>query len=304
MYTSPASFPSPNTVTIMAVLQADATKTANASATIAFPNDNAGNQPPPIKLGTSGGNILDNNTGNTACCIGTLGSLIDRGGTLFILSNNHVLARSTLGKAGEAIDQPGQARCPAGSQGLTVANLSEQAALKPATSPGNAPSNVDAAIAQIVPPTVDATGSILDLGTAGSTSIAAAPPASAPVTAADAMQNHPRVAKSGRTTGLTCSTIQSISTDGVNVDYDQSCGGATAFTAVFNGQLVINGGNFSAGGDSGSLIVTVDTAQPVGLLYGGNNTSTVANTIMDSTNSLGQATKGVLSAFNNGTSLG
>jgi len=65
------------------------------------------------------------------------------------------------------------------------------------------------------------------------------------------------------------------------VDYDASCGGAKAFTAVFSNQLIINGGAFSAGGDSGSLIVTSDTARPVGLLYGGNATTTSANPIQD-----------------------
>jgi hypothetical protein len=220
---------------------------------------------------------------------------------LFILSNNHVLARSTLASTGELIDQPGQAGCPPGSQGLTVAMLSEQAPLKPtATSNGRAPKNVDAAIAQIVPGTVDTSGTILDLGPANGTSIAALPPASTPIDATTAILSHPTVAKSGRTTGLTCSTLQAALVDGVTIGYDSSCGGPQSFTATFDGQLVINGGNFSAGGDSGSLIVTADTAQPVGLLYGGSPSNTVANTILDAVE--GTVTHpGVLSAFNNGT---
>jgi hypothetical protein len=109
------------------------------------------------------------------------------------------------------------------------------------------------------------------------------------------------VAKSGRTTGLTCSTIQAVSIDNVQVQYESSCNGPAAFTAVFNGQVAINGGTFSAGGDSGSLIVTADTSAPLALLYGGNPTSTVGNPILDSTDSTGAVAKGVLSAFNNGT---
>jgi hypothetical protein len=140
---------------------------------------------------------------------------------------------------------------------------------------------VDAAIAQIVPTTVDATGAILDLGPAGPSSIAAAPPSSTLADLPTVIANNEQVAKSGRTTGLTCSTVQSIATDGVTVDYDQSCGGAVAFASVFNGQVVVNGGNFSAGGDSGSLIVTADTARPVALLYAGNTTSTVGNPLSD-----------------------
>src|SRR5260370_14416774 len=76
----------------------------------------------------------------------------------------------------------------------------------------------------------------------------------------------------------------------VTVTYDASCGGAPAFTALFTNQVIINGGSFSAAGDSGSLVVTSDTARPVALLYGGNSTSTSANPILD-----------VLNAFNNGT---
>lgn len=305
LYLAPTTFPAGANANAVTVTATAGAQTGHATGTVVFPNDNQGNQTAPVKLGTSGGNILDNNTAGTLCCIGTLGSLLQRGTTLFILSNNHVLARSSQGVAGEAIDQPGQPRCPSGSQGLNVANLSEQAALKPSpctgVCTGNAPSNVDAAIAQIVGTTVDTTGSILDLGPAGSTSIAAAPPSNTPIDAATALTGHPKVAKSGRTTGLTCSTLQSVSTDNISVAYDTSCGGTTAFNAIFNGQIVIAGGTFSAGGDSGSLIVTADTVQPLGLLYAGSPTNTVANTILDSTNSQGVATKGVLSAFNNGT---
>jgi hypothetical protein len=120
------------------------------------------------------------------------------------------------------------------------------------------------------------TGTILDLGAAGPTSIADAPPSATLGTATVGLQ----VAKSGRTTGLTCSTIGSLSTT-VSVQYDASCGGAVAFTATFSNQLLIDGGTFSAGGDSGSLVVSAGQARPVGLLYAGNSTSTAANPIQD-----------------------
>ena len=296
VYQAPASFPSPSSATVTATL---GSQTGHAGVQVVYANNNQGNQGVPIKLGTSGGNVKDNNTANTACCIGTLGSLLQRGASQFILSNNHVLARSSVGVAGEAIDQPGQLGCPPGSQGLNVANLTQQAALKPganetagpcagSTAPlcGHAPSNVDAAIAQIVNATVvDPTGSILDLGAAGPTSIADAPP-SATVAAPVASQP---VAKSGRTTGLTCSSVLATNTT-VIVAYESSCGGTTAFDAYFNNQVIVNGGSFSAGGDSGSLIVTSDTARPVALLYAGNSTSTAGNPLAD-----------VLAAFNNGT---
>jgi hypothetical protein len=53
---------------------------------------------------------------------------------------------------------------------------------------------------------------------------------------------------------------------------------------------VINGGSFSASGDSGSLVVTSDTARPLGLLYAGNSTSTAANPIQDVMNAIGAFT--------------
>jgi len=83
------------------------------------------------------------------------------------------------------------------------------------------------------------------------------------------------VQKYGRTTGLTKGSVAGINTI-VNVGYD-------AGVARFVGQLLIwRGGSFSAGGDSGSLIVTDDEeCNPVGLLFAGSNRYTIANSIDD-----------------------
>ncbi|HLG14060.1 MAG TPA: hypothetical protein VJH03_05950 [Blastocatellia bacterium] len=43
-------------------------------------------------FGVSGGNV--NDISKRFCCSGTLGSLVTSGGANYILSNNHVLARS------------------------------------------------------------------------------------------------------------------------------------------------------------------------------------------------------------------
>jgi len=67
----------------------------------------------------------------------------------------------------------------------------------------------------------------------------------------------------------------------VSVDYFVACGGAKSFTATFSNQVIINGGSFSAAGDSGALVVTSDTARPVALLFGGNSTSTSAHPLAD-----------------------
>jgi hypothetical protein len=271
-----------------------------------FPNDEQLAQAAPVKLGTSGGNANDLGTKN--CCIGTLGSLWMHVGTTnpVILSNNHVLDRSAQGAAGEAINQPRQLACTAtgAPPPLTVAHLTEGATLKPVanetTEPcasdsskaalcGHAPSNVDAALAEIVPGQVDLSGTILDLGPVGSTSIAAEPP-SAAVGAASLGES---VGKSGRTSGLTCSTVQSLNNT-ILINYEAKCGDSTngiapAFTAYFNNQVTINGGAFSAAGDSGSLIVDTSTSRPVALLYGGNTVGAVANPIQDVITAFGGA---------------
>lgn len=84
------------------------------------------------------------------------------------------------------------------------------------------------------------------------------------------------VQKSGRTTGRTTGTIQTVNAT-VSVDYGAGCG-----TAKFVGQFIVTPGGFSAPGDSGSLILTNNTAKkPVGLLFAGSSTITVANRIAD-----------------------
>jgi hypothetical protein len=56
-------------------------------------------------FGVSGGNI--NDISRAFCCSGTLGSLVTAGGTQYVLSNNHVLARQDQATTGEDISQPG-----------------------------------------------------------------------------------------------------------------------------------------------------------------------------------------------------
>jgi hypothetical protein len=94
------------------------------------------------------------------------------------------------------------------------------------------------------------------------------------------------VQKGGRTTGFTQGTITTINGT-FNVNYGTGCG-----IAKFVGQMAITPGTFSAGGDSGSLIVTtlVDSAnrkRPVGLLFAGSSASTIANPIVSVMGALG-----------------
>jgi len=83
------------------------------------------------------------------------------------------------------------------------------------------------------------------------------------------------VQKYGRTTGHTVGRVTGINAT-LNVNYRTG-------TARFTGQIVISGEGFSTGGDSGSLVVTkgllMADRRPVGLLFAGSNTNTVANPI-------------------------
>ena len=280
IYVAPSTEPNPPTVNVQAVSQADPTKVAKALVTIGQPagTGNRAAQSLPIKLGTSGGNSLDSTPSGTniTCCSGTLGALVERAGTFYILSNNHVLARSDQASKGELITQPGlvDSNC---SPATPVANLSQFVSLpQGGTSTSPKTGTVDAAIAQIISGAVDTSGSILELGTASAIPNVPnpAPPASTTVAPAVSMG----VAKVGRSSGLTCSTIKYVN-NLVDINYSTSCSGGTTFYVQFDNQIVINGGSFSATGDSGSLVVNSQTAQPVGLLYGGDSTSTVANPI-------------------------
>ncbi|HEX9761002.1 MAG TPA: hypothetical protein VGA40_08780 [Candidatus Acidoferrales bacterium] len=219
-----------------------------------------------IQLGTSGGNV--NDISSAFCCSGTLGALVTKDDTQYILSNNHVLAKSNTGTFGDPISQPGliDVGCNAGNT-RTVATLSEFAPL--------GPSNVDAAIAAVVPGTVDPNGAILDIGSINPN----------PVNI-DAGVLNLTVAKSGRTTGLTCANISSISTD-VQVQYQEGCNSGKKFKVTYQDQIVVSGSSFSAGGDSGSLIVTAGTVQPIALLYAGSSSATIGNRISDVTSELG-----------------
>src|SRR5256884_9597783 len=143
---------------------------------------------------------------------------------------------------------------------------------------GTAP-KIDAAIAQAVTGAVDPSGNILFLGAttdANNVPLPAAPHAGSGVAASLSMA----VTKSGRSTGLTCSTVLSTNAT-ASVQYQKGCGTGTMFTEPFTNQVDVAGGSFSAAGDSGSLIVTQNTADPVALVFAGSDADTVGNPVSD-----------------------
>jgi hypothetical protein len=275
VYTAPTQVPSPATVSVTAVSQADTTRSASASVQITASNANQQAQTIPVKLGSSGGNTNDSSTQGKLvyCCGGTLGALVERNGSYYILSNNHVLARSDSASVGDAIIQPGRIDTNCSTTGTTtVANLSQFVNLE------TAGANVDAALGQIVSGTVDTSGNILSLGATATGGIAdAGPPHAGNGIIASVNE---AVAKSGRTTGLTCSTVSAkeITT---TVSYQKGCHTGATFSVTYSGQISVAGGSFSSSGDSGSLIVDQNTSDPVALLYGGSDTDTVGNPVAD-----------------------
>jgi hypothetical protein len=214
-------------------------------------------------FGVSGSNV--NDITRAFCCGGTLGSLVTDGNTKYILSNNHVFGRSEQAAPGEDISQPGLI-----DNGCSPATIVADFTL---ASPLG--SNVDAAIAELRTGTMDGTGFIEDVGV----------PSSAVVAPTVGLA----VAKSGRTTGFTTATVGSVNAS-VNVQYQKNCGSGKKFIISYTNQVIINSSSFSAGGDSGSLIVTNDTNHnPVALLYAGSSSTTIGNPISEVLSKLGTA---------------
>src|SRR5262245_4333173 len=239
-----------------------------------FADDGANHQIRTQHFGVSGGNV--NDASRAFCCSCTFGSLITDGTNQYVLSNNHVLGRSDQATTGEDISQPGW--IVNGCRPATiVADFTIAAALG---------SNVDAAVAQLRSGTMDSTGFIEDVGV----------PSSAVVTPSVGLS----VAKSGRTTGFTTGTIGSINAS-VNVQYQKGCGSGKKFVVSYTNQVVINSSTFSAGGDSGSLIVTNNASHnPVALLYAGSSTTTIGNPAGEVLNKLGAALNKTLTFVGSG----
>lgn len=226
-------------------------------------------------FGVSGGNI--NDISRAFCCSGTLGSLVTDGTTKYILSNNHILARQDQATVGEDISQPGLI-----DNGCRAATIVADFTRAPLLG-----TNVDAAVAALRSGTMDSTGFIEGIGTISKNTLVPSVGLA--------------VIKSGRTTGTTTGTIASINTS-VNVQYQKSCGQGKKFVVSYTNQVVINSTTFSAGGDSGSLILSNDAAfHPVALLYAGSSSTTIANPINEVITKVGTVLGHTVSFVGNNT---
>lgn len=192
---------------------------------------------------------------------GTIGAkVIDAQGNNYILSNNHVLANSNAASIGDATYQPGP------YDGGTAADQIGQLADFETIIMGGAENIMDAAIAIVNG--ADLTGATPDYAYG-------APSA----TLYTGTVLNKSVQKFGRTTGHTTGTVTETNLT-VSVCYVPRGFFACAESATFVDQIGITPGSFSAGGDSGSLIVTNDTnKQPVALLFAGSDTRTIGSPI-------------------------
>lgn len=217
----------------------------------------------PIPMGTSCGNTPSLPFIYTGTCGMRVRSLVVPGLKL-ILSNNHVLGTQgpdlcpgVAAPLNTVTLQPGTLDIgsdPGATAYYAVAVVGGFVPLDPAPAASNL---VDAAVSITNEQLADT--SILNLGDPNPVLGFAAPGMA--------------VTKTGRTTDTTNGTVSTVNST-VYVSYGGSCG-----IYRFVRQVVITPGTFSSGGDSGSVVLETATKTPVGLLFAGSATQTIANPI-------------------------
>ena len=193
--------------------------------------------------------LVGGSVGHFKITAGTLGCFVRERSTspVFILSNNHVLADENRAAPGDSILQPGpfdQGKKSAD----TIGTLARFVKLKRLST-----NQVDCAIALVNDglnynyKQLTGIGELAGLGEG-------------------LLDSGTRVAKVGRTTGVTRGKVTAFEIDNVVVAYDMG-------ELRFDGQIEIEGTEdtpFSQGGDSGSLIVN-DDGEGVALLFAGGD---------------------------------
>lgn len=231
----------------------------------------------PAPMGTSGGHYK--------ITAGTCGELLNINGMQCIGTNNHVAANSNEAKIGDPFLQPGPcdggrnpediigylygyepisfigvpSECPIAKMVVSVLNLFSRVLGRKTrlTSIYQNTSNLVDAAAVILKIDADAVTHILDIGI----------PCGTKPAVIDML-----VQKSGRTTEHTLDGPITAIDATINVNY----GGSKM--AIFTDQIIISQPGFSTGGDSGSLILTIDN-YAVGKLFAGSDQITIANHI-------------------------
>ncbi|MDH7600041.1 MAG: hypothetical protein QHH07_10485 [Sedimentisphaerales bacterium] len=211
----------------------------------------------PVPIGVSTGNANEGSAGTIAC------RLIHGSGNVYALSNNHVYALENGAEIGDIILQPGlyDIKDYVGNEAkYFLGYLEDFCTIDFAETAEN---RIDAAIA------FSTTGYLGNRTPAGGYGL---PKSNA--MGVDELKVRLPVTKYGRTTKLTTGRIYALNAT-VKVQYSSG-------VARFVDQILITPGSFSKAGDSGSLVVAADAAnyrRPVGLLFAGSSTVTVANPI-------------------------
>jgi hypothetical protein len=218
--------------------------------------------------------LLGFSVGHPAITAGTAGArVIDASSAVYILSNNHVLANSNDASIGDATLQPG----PYDGGVYPTDSMASLADFQVIDFSATGSNTMDAAIA-LTSADSFSNSTPLDDGYGVPSAALFGDANSDGVFDNKADLLNLEVQKYGRTTKLTHGTITGIN-GSFSVCYEDFFG-FCLLSANYDDQLVITPGTFSAGGDSGSLIVTYDgNKNPVGLLFAGSSTMTIANRI-------------------------
>jgi PKD repeat protein len=235
---------------------------------IAF-NDPTARFDRPVPIGVS--------TGHPDITAGTIGArVIDTHGNVYALSNNHVYANQNEASIGDSALQPGA--YDGGS--YPADEIGELFDYEPIDFSLFGSNTMDAAIALTTTNQLGTATLPEGYGTPNST-IFGDLNGDGDFDNENDLLNLP-VQKFGRTTGLTHGIVTEINVT-TAVCYANCSSQFFAVLAWFDDQISISGINaeaFSLGGDSGSLVVTDDgNNYPVGLLFAGSSTTTLANRI-------------------------
>lgn len=224
---------------------------------------------------------------------GTLGCLVQKSNSLYILSNNHVLANSNAASEGDPVLQPGT--YDGGQRPRDeIARLAEFVPIHFENGDGNGDGGDGCPTAGFFTTVLNALAALADSSTRLKQYRLAAESTANKVDAAIAQPNNSgdvideileigtingiaegglgmEVQKSGRTTGFTTGAIAQVDVT-ARVNY------GAGKTALFEDQL--QAGAMSQGGDSGSAVLDQQN-NLVGLLFAGSNTTTLINRIQN-----------------------